>query len=271
VNLRPFREAIERIDARLLRLLNLRAVQVDSIHAQKRSAGVPLYDRERTLEILAKLAARNRGPLSNAEVERIFTLLLHVFAVERPQGPFVPARIAAGPTAPPERFEPWAALLARCGLASLLLGADAGKEALHVARESCDAAGLRLVVEVETAAQVEAAGKADVLAVERSKAQAPEMRGALAAVSHEAIWIHARAGREADGTLRLPDCMPRPFLVDPGTDLRAALAALAAGADGLLLHIAGEPGGRISPKETEIAWLVRAGGWIRAALGREER
>lgn len=107
------RARIDRIDARILRLLNERADLVSTIFVQKQAAGVPRFDRHRTEQMLDRLVRLNRGPLDDAAVRRLFTLLLSHFAFEHDRAapetesngepPAEPAMIATMPPAIPER------------------------------------------------------------------------------------------------------------------------------------------------------------------------
>ncbi|MBS1852550.1 MAG: chorismate mutase [Acidobacteria bacterium] len=70
------REHIDRIDARLLKLLNERARRALEIGRIKRHHKVRLVDARRELAILQRLRAGNPGPLDNHGVEAIFRAIL---------------------------------------------------------------------------------------------------------------------------------------------------------------------------------------------------
>ncbi len=81
------RKRIDEIDAQVLGLLNKRARQVAEIYAAKRSASIGRIDPVRTEQILERLEGLNRGPLSNAEVRRLYGAILTVFAQEYLRSP----------------------------------------------------------------------------------------------------------------------------------------------------------------------------------------
>ncbi|MBI5481454.1 MAG: bifunctional 3-deoxy-7-phosphoheptulonate synthase/chorismate mutase [Deltaproteobacteria bacterium] len=71
-DLKSLRARVERINLRLLELLNQRARVVLAINALKRRQGIPPYVPEREQKMLAALSARNRGPFSDETVRRLF-------------------------------------------------------------------------------------------------------------------------------------------------------------------------------------------------------
>ena len=74
--LAPIRERIDALDARLHKLLNERAalaLEVGRIKQEQPGDGPPIYYRpEREAQIVAKLKARNQGPLSDEMLARLF-------------------------------------------------------------------------------------------------------------------------------------------------------------------------------------------------------
>lgn len=70
--LAALRASIDRLDARLVALLNQRSRLALAIGAIKRRAGDALYAPAREQAVLAHLKGRNRGPLSNASLEAIY-------------------------------------------------------------------------------------------------------------------------------------------------------------------------------------------------------
>ncbi len=66
------RKRIDEIDEQLLKLLNERAECALAIGREKARQGLPIHSPEREEEVLARLEAQNRGPLSQAAVQRIF-------------------------------------------------------------------------------------------------------------------------------------------------------------------------------------------------------
>lgn len=72
-----WRGEIDAIDRELLELMSRRARAALQAAACKRAAGVPILDRQREREVLARVRAENRGPLSPEAVERLFTRIIH--------------------------------------------------------------------------------------------------------------------------------------------------------------------------------------------------
>jgi 3-deoxy-7-phosphoheptulonate synthase/chorismate mutase len=71
-DLKSLRARVERINLRLLDLLNERARVVLDIHALKQRRGIPAFVPEREQQMLATLSHRNPGPFSDATVRRLF-------------------------------------------------------------------------------------------------------------------------------------------------------------------------------------------------------
>ena len=83
--LAELRARIDRIDARLVKLLNERASLVVEVGALKRRDGTPIYAPHREAEVLSKALARNAGPLSDRSIEGIYKELMSgSFALEQP-------------------------------------------------------------------------------------------------------------------------------------------------------------------------------------------
>ena len=72
MKLEDWRNEIDSIDARIVRLVNQRAKIAQKIGVLKASAGLPVVDSGREDEILRKAAARNKGVLKNEAIVRIF-------------------------------------------------------------------------------------------------------------------------------------------------------------------------------------------------------
>src|SRR5690606_4347018 len=71
--LRELREKIDAVDEKLQALLNRRAQYAQEIARAKEESGERQYYRpDREAEVLARVAERNRGPLPNDEVVRLF-------------------------------------------------------------------------------------------------------------------------------------------------------------------------------------------------------
>ena len=154
------RAEIDRIDATLLRLLNRRASIVAAVHVRKTRRGDAVYDRARTDAILDRLLRLNKGPLRDEQVRKLFTFLLHHFALEhRP-----PAR--RRPPAPP--------LL----LAEARPGADP-----DAVRRICDRHGLRLLLRGAAPAGIADARDPSTRKEAVLGALAAGARGALLAIS----------------------------------------------------------------------------------------
>lgn len=71
-----WRRRIDRIDERLLGLLNERAGVVESIFRHKKAHGVARHDPDRVRSVIARLKGMNQGPLREEQVERLFSFLL---------------------------------------------------------------------------------------------------------------------------------------------------------------------------------------------------
>jgi len=72
VALQKYRGEIDKIDGRLLDLLNRRGRLAQRIGAIKREHSLAIVEPSREQQVVANLMAANRGPLSNDAVERIF-------------------------------------------------------------------------------------------------------------------------------------------------------------------------------------------------------
>jgi len=202
--LREAREKIERIDARLLALLNLRARIVAGLHARKAETRRPAYDAARTDAILDRLLRLNRGPLRDEQVRELFSFLLQHFALEhRPAGraeaPAAPL-VIADPGCPPA-LEPVVLRMRRHGIGYVRLeAADA--------RRAGAARGLKLVVPAAT----------------------PDVVGPVAEI---ADVVEAQGGLDEAMLAALAGC-GRPVLLPQGT-LAAAAALRGAGASEVIV------------------------------------
>ncbi len=72
------RNAIDEIDARIVALINERALHSLKIRSLKPNANMGLYDPQREAEILQKVRQNNEGPLYNEHLCEIYTALLKV-------------------------------------------------------------------------------------------------------------------------------------------------------------------------------------------------
>lgn len=95
--LAALRERIDQLDGELLALLNQRARVAEQVGALKRAEGTPYFRPDRVAQVIARLQARNDGPLLNQHVAAIWReitsacLALEVpprVAVLGPQGTF---------------------------------------------------------------------------------------------------------------------------------------------------------------------------------------
>ena len=74
--LNQLRKQIDRIDLKLLRLLNDRAALAVRIGDLKRKQGLPVFDGRREREVLSRLTRTQRGPLPPVSLLRIFRKIL---------------------------------------------------------------------------------------------------------------------------------------------------------------------------------------------------
>ena len=77
MTLDQLRRQIDRIDARLVRLLNQRADLALKIGAEKRRCGAPLLDLERERQVLASIRESGEGPLAAEQLEAIYTVIMN--------------------------------------------------------------------------------------------------------------------------------------------------------------------------------------------------
>ena len=70
--LKKWRRQIDRLDNELLRLINQRAKIACELGAVKIAYGLPAYDGRRERQVLSRMRAVNRGPLSGESVANIF-------------------------------------------------------------------------------------------------------------------------------------------------------------------------------------------------------
>lgn len=83
--LRPLRDAIDALDARLVALLNERARLASEVGRIKHEVGAPVFRPEREAEVLRKVAALGNGPLAEPGLSSIFREVMSACrALERP-------------------------------------------------------------------------------------------------------------------------------------------------------------------------------------------
>ena len=79
------RAAIDALDREILARLNARAEHARAIGALKAGQGGPAYRPEREAQVMARLAAENRGPLSNEAIAGVFRQVMSAcLALEQP-------------------------------------------------------------------------------------------------------------------------------------------------------------------------------------------
>ena len=74
--LEEFRVVIDRIDRRIVALLNERTEIVECIGRVKRESQMPVYEPRREDQVFANIAAANQGPISHEAVRRIFERII---------------------------------------------------------------------------------------------------------------------------------------------------------------------------------------------------
>jgi chorismate mutase/prephenate dehydratase len=70
------RARIDALDSRIVALLNERATVVREIGRIKQQAGAPVADPGRVEQVLQRIASRNRGPLPNEHLRRIYQAVI---------------------------------------------------------------------------------------------------------------------------------------------------------------------------------------------------
>ena len=76
--LKKNREALDFLDRRLLTLLNQRLRITIRIGEAKKGIGKRIYDPEREKEILERLQRKNKGPLKEEDLKKIFGTIIKV-------------------------------------------------------------------------------------------------------------------------------------------------------------------------------------------------
>ena len=74
--LKKKRKEIDLIDQKLLSLLNQRVRIAQEIGKIKKEMGKKIYDPEREKKVLKRLKSKNRGPLKEEDLIKIFTTIL---------------------------------------------------------------------------------------------------------------------------------------------------------------------------------------------------
>ena len=76
--LKKNREALDSLDRKLLTLLNQRLRITLRIGKIKKGIGKRIYDPEREKEILERLQRKNKGPLNEEDLKKIFKTVMKV-------------------------------------------------------------------------------------------------------------------------------------------------------------------------------------------------
>lgn len=86
-DLSDWRDQIDLIDRSLVELFNRRASAVLGLAPLKRRDGRPVREPSRELAVLANIRSVNRGPLSNAALERLFKAVMdEMRSIQRDEG-----------------------------------------------------------------------------------------------------------------------------------------------------------------------------------------
>lgn len=72
------RKRIDMIDQKLLSLLNQRVPIAQEIGKIKKEMGKKIYDPGREKKVLGRLKSKNRGPLKEEDLKKIFTTIMKV-------------------------------------------------------------------------------------------------------------------------------------------------------------------------------------------------
>ena len=76
--LKEKRKKIDLIDRKLLKLLNQRLHVALEIGKIKREIGEKVYDPKREKEVVRRLKIKNRGPLKEKDLEKVFRTIMKV-------------------------------------------------------------------------------------------------------------------------------------------------------------------------------------------------
>ena len=76
--LKEKRKKIDLIDRKLLKLLNQRLHVALEIGKIKKEMGEKVYDPKREKEVLRRLKIKNRGPLKEKDLEKVFRTIMKV-------------------------------------------------------------------------------------------------------------------------------------------------------------------------------------------------
>jgi UPF0755 protein len=74
--MRMLREKIDRLDRRIVRLLNKRATYADQLGKIKERLGLPVYSPEREEQVIENVCRENPGPLTGEAVKRVYERII---------------------------------------------------------------------------------------------------------------------------------------------------------------------------------------------------
>src|SRR5689334_19681515 len=78
MDIADWRKKIDALDKQIIELLNERAKCAQEIGKLKRNTNLPIYEPEREKIIFRNVAAANRGPLPDIEVQQIYERIIDV-------------------------------------------------------------------------------------------------------------------------------------------------------------------------------------------------
>jgi len=91
MDIADWRKRIDELDQQLVELLNQRAQCAVEIGRLKRYTNLPVYEPDREKVILENVCRANRGPLSDADLKRVYERMIDVMRTiqkldQQPQG-----------------------------------------------------------------------------------------------------------------------------------------------------------------------------------------
>jgi UPF0755 protein len=75
-DMRSLREKIDRLDKRIVKLINKRARYADEIGKLKEKLGIEVYSPEREKQVISNVSSQNRGPLTDEAVSRVYERII---------------------------------------------------------------------------------------------------------------------------------------------------------------------------------------------------
>jgi len=76
MSIEQIRQELDRVDQKLVELLNARAQLSLQILQEKQKLGLPIYHPQREQQVLHQVTEQNKGPLSAEQLESIFKLII---------------------------------------------------------------------------------------------------------------------------------------------------------------------------------------------------